>query len=232
MLKIAICEDEKYILKKLFEKVEKYTKEKHLQAHIHTYISGEELLKETINFDIVLLDMILPGIKGLEVAKKLCNKSSIIFITSYGEYALDAFEIDAVHYLLKPVTQEHLYSALDRAVYRLEQADNKSLIFEKAGKTQVIPLHDILYGEVFNHQIYIHTVQGTYDYPGTLNGLEKELDERFFRCHRSVILNMRHIVGQEKGMAMISNGDKLFVSRRKQAEFMEKLLQYLKKEVI
>ena len=69
--------------------------------------------------------MMLPGISGIEVAKQLYRKSRIIFITFYEKYALDAFEVDAVHYLIKPVSDERLYLALDRAIGRLEQIDHK-----------------------------------------------------------------------------------------------------------
>lgn len=232
MYMIAICEDEKHILENLRKKVEEYVDKKQLAATIQVYLSGEELLKEKIYFDIVLLDMKLPGISGLETAKQLFRKSNIIFITSYREYALDAFDMDAVHYLLKPVTDERLYLALDRAVKRSEQADNKVLTLVKAGETRIIYIRDILYCEVFNHKVCIHTIQDTYDYSGTLDMLEKELDERFFRCHRSFIVNMSYIAGREKGMAVMSNGDRILVSRRKQAEFMKALLKFFKKEVL
>lgn len=232
MYMIAICEDEKHILENLRKKVEEYIDKKQLAATIQVYLSGEELLKEKSFFDIVLLDMKLPGISGLETAEQLSRKSSIIFITSYKEYALDAFDMEAVHYLLKPVTDERLYLALDRAVKRSEQADNKVLTLVKAGETRIIRIRDILYCEVFNHNVCIHAVQDTYDYSGTLDMLEKELDERFFRCHRSFIVNMSYIAGREKGMAMLSNGDRILISRRRQAEFMKALLKFFKKEVL
>lgn len=102
----------------------------------------------------------------------------------------------------------------------------------KTGKTRIIDIHDILYCEVFNHQVLIHTTQDTYDYPGSLDMLENELDGGFFRCHRSYIINMRCVIGREEGVAIISSGDRILVSRRKQTEFMQKLLKFLKKEII
>lgn len=229
MYRIAVCEDEKYILEELHKKLEKYIKQKQMIATIKTFMSGEDLLKEKFTYDIILLDMVLPGINGLEVAKKLFQKSCIIFITFYEEYALDAFEVDAIHYLIKPVTEERLYLALDRAIGRLEQIDHKTLTLVKGGKTQILQIQDILYCEVFNHQIIIHTLQNTYNYSGTLDMLEKELDGRFFRCHRSFIINMDFVVGKEEGVAIISNGDKILISRRKQSEFMQKLLKIFKR---
>ena len=103
MLAIAICEDEEYILEKLCKKTEKYIKKKQLNANVRTFLSGEELLKENIAFDIVLLDLKLPGMNGMEVAKQLTHNSRIIFITSYGEYALAAFDVNALNDMFKGV---------------------------------------------------------------------------------------------------------------------------------
>lgn len=232
MYRIAVCEDEKYILEELHQKVETYIKQKQLIANVKTYMSGEDLLMDKTAHDIVLLDMMLPGLSGIEVAKQLYHKCCIIFITFYEKYALDAFDVDAVHYLIKPVSDDRLYLALDRAIDRLKQMDHKMLTLVKAGKTRIINIHDILYCEVFNHQVIIHTMQDNYDYSGSLDMLENELDGGFFRCHRSYIINMRCVIGREEGVAIISSGDRILVSRRKQTEFMQKLLKFLKKEII
>lgn len=232
MIIVAICEDERYILEELRKKVEKYINRKSLDASIKTFMSGEELLKAKKKFDIILLDLMLPGIDGLEVARQISCRSRIIFVTSYREYAVEAFDANAVHYLVKPVTEERLFSALDRAVNQTEQMDNQALTLIKSGKTQVIFIRDILYCEVFNHQVRIHTVHGTYDYFGTLDMLETKLDERFFRCHRSFVVNMSCVAGQEKGVAILTNGEKIFISRRKQTDFIQRLLNFLKNEVI
>lgn len=232
MFLIAICEDETYLLEELRKKAETYLKTRHYPAQIRTFTSGEDLLKEQRPFDLILLDLMLPGINGLETAKRLSSKSRIIFITSYREYAVDAFEVEAVHYLLKPVTDERLYQAMDRALNRSKQEDDRTLALIKSGSTHILPIRDILYCEVFDHRVCIHTAQGNYEYSGTLDMLEGKLDGRFFRCHRSYLINMSHVVGQEKGTALVSNGNRVLISRRKQAEFMQRLLYNLKNEVI
>ena len=232
MFSIAICEDEIYLLEELRKKTEAYLKTRHFPAEIHTFTSGEDLLKEQRPFDLILLDLVLPGMNGLEAAKRLSYSSRIIIITSYREYAVDAFEVDAVHYLLKPVTEERLYQAMDRAVKRSEQADDRSLALVKSGNTHILPIRDILYCEVFDHRVCIHTAGDDYEYSGTLDMLEKKLDGRFFRCHRSYLINMSCVAAQEKGTAVVSNGDRVLISRRKQSEFMQRLLDHLKNEVI
>lgn len=145
MFLIAICEDETYLLEELRKKAEAYLKTRHYPAQIRTFTSGEDLLKEQRPFDLILLDLVLPGINGLETAKRLSSKSRIIFITSYREYAVDAFEVEAVHYLLKPVTDERLYQAMDRALNRSKQEDDRTLALIKSGSTHILPIRDILY---------------------------------------------------------------------------------------
>lgn len=230
MIAVAICEDERYILEELYRKVKKYINMKRLTASIKTFVSGGELLAEKDSFDIILLDLILPGIHGLEVAKQISNGSCIIFITSYRDYAVEAFDVNAVHYLVKPVAEERLFLALDRAFKQIDQVDKRTLTLVKGGKTQLIFIRDILYCEVFDHRVQIHTVQKTYDYSGALDMLEAKLDERFFRCHRSFVVNMSCVAGQEKGTAILTNGERILISRRKQTEFMRKLLNFIKSQ--
>ena len=231
MFLIAICEDETYLLEELRKKAEAYLKTRHYPAQICTFTSGEDLLKERSPFDLILLDLVLPGINGLETAKRLSRKSRIIFITSYREYAVDAFEVEAVHYLLKPVTDERLYQAMDRALKQSKQADDRTLALIKSGSTHILPIRDILYCEVFDHRLCIHTVDGCFEYSGTLDMLEGQLDGRFFRCHRSFLVNMAHTFSVERGTAILDSGERVLVSRRRQQEFMQRLLDFLKDEV-
>jgi DNA-binding LytR/AlgR family response regulator len=108
--------------------------------------------------------------------------------------------------------------------------DKRTLTLVKGGKTQLIFIRDILYCEVFDHRVQIHTVQKTYDYSGALDMLEAKLDERFFRCHRSFVVNMSCVAGQEKGTAILTNGERILISRRKQTQFMRKLLNFIKSQ--
>lgn len=232
MISIAICEDEAYTLEKLCEKTKHYIEENELCADIRTYLSGEALVSGGLAFDIILLDLMLSGINGIEVAKRFCSKSQVVFVTAYKEYALDAFDVGAVHYLLKPVTKERLYQALDRAVEQTEKADNKTLTLLKNGKMQNILIRDIIYCEVFDHQICIHTVGGDLEYSGTLDTLEGRLDGRFFRCHRSFLVNMSCVVRQEDGVAFLAGGHKIMISRRRRQEFLQKMLKFLGNEAV
>lgn len=194
-------------------------------------MSGEELMREQGAFDVLLLDLKLPGIDGVEVAKRFGGRSPVIFVTAYKKYVLDAFDVGAVHYLVKPVTKERLFLALDRARERLYQTECRTLALIKNGVFERILISDITYCEVFDHRLCIHTVDGCYEYSGTLDMLEGQLDGRFFRCHRSFLVNMAHTFSVERGTAILDSGERVLVSRRRQQEFMQRLLDFLKDEV-
>ena len=97
---------------------------------------GEEALTvfEQYMPNLILLDLMLPGIHGLEVARQISDRSRVIFITSYREHAVEAFDVNAVHYLVKPVTEERLFQALDRAVNQTEKVDIQALTIIKNEK--------------------------------------------------------------------------------------------------
>ena len=219
------------MLEKLEEMAECYVKSKGLHTGIRTFMSGEELMREQGAFDVLLLDLKLPGIDGVEVAKRFGGRSPVIFVTAYKKYVLDAFDVGAVHYLVKPVTKERLFLALDRARERLYQTECRTLALIKNGVFERILISDITYCEVFDHRLCIHTVDGCYEYSGTLDMLEGQLDGRFFRCHRSFLVNMAHTFSVERGTAILDSGERVLVSRRRQQEFMQRLLDFLKDEV-
>ncbi len=232
MNSLAICEDDSFMLEKLEEMAQCYVRSRGLNTAIRTFASGEELMQEPGEFDVLLLDVELPGINGVELAKKLGGRSQVIYVTAYREYAVDAFDVGAVHYLVKPVVKEQLFPALDRARERLGQRSREILGILKNGAYERVQLSDILYCEVFDHELIIHTKNGCYEYSGTLDVLEGKLDGRFFRCHRSFLVNMEHVVQQEKGAALLTSGENVMVSRRRQQEFRRKLLEFLRDTLV
>lgn len=236
MLTLAICDDETYFLESLQSGVRGYLEKRELgNASIATFSSGEELLEAGRDFDIVLMDMKLPGKSGLEVVEQLRSEKKrcqIIFTTSYQEYAVQAFDLDAVHYLLKPVSEDKLFHALDKALKGAEDSSCRTLAISKGSCTQRVPIRDILYCEAMDHKIYIHTVSGDCDYFGTLDALQEKLDDSFFRCHRSYIVNLNFVISKDRDTAAVSGGDRVLVSRRKQQEFTQRLLEFFRNEVL
>lgn len=232
---IAICDDEPYFLDLLQSGVRERLSELGLAAGIQTFSTGEDLLFANHGFDIVLMDIKLPGKNGLEIIAELQNTypgSQIIFISSYQEYAVQAFDLDAVHYCLKPVSRQALAHALDKAIKSAQESDCITLTIAKGNQTQRVYLRDILFCEAIDHRIYIHTEHARYDYFGTLDTLQGKLDDRFFRCHKSYLVNLTAVIRKERDMAILTGGNRVLVSRRKQQELTQKLLAVFRREVL
>lgn len=228
MLLFAICEDEPYFQADLKNMAEQYLRERKLDAQVLTFSSGEDLLVWGGKPDLLFMDIKLPGKDGMAVTEHLRKagySSQVIFITSYRERVFSAFDLDAVHYLLKPVKREKLYAAMDKAIKRLSGDGGKRLILTKGDEAFCVQLRNILYCEVFDHQIFIHTRIESFQVSGTLDAFEKRLDSRFFRCHRSYLVNMDAVVEKREGAAVVAGGGEVLISRRKQQEFTKRLLK-------
>lgn len=227
-MNIVICEDEIHFATRLTDMVQQYLKQKQFYANILMYSSGEEFLCSGSTPDIILMDIKLSGKNGMDTMKRLrevgCN-SPVIFITAYSEYVFQAFDVDAIHYLEKPINQPKLFSALDKAWSHVISANGKTIALIKKAIVSKVRIKDIIYCEVFNHQTIIHTLSDQYSYSGTLDSLQQELDNQFFRCHRSYLVNLNYVVDKEPGAAVLVDGSKVFISRRKQQEFTIRLLE-------
>jgi two-component system response regulator AlgR len=197
---------------------------------------GAEALRLTASVqpDIVLLDIRMPGLDGLETARRLAELAqppAIIFVTAYGDHALEAFEAHAVAYLLKPVRLERLEQALNRAS-RLNRAQLASLTAQPApaGRTHIcarlgqrlerIPLGDVFYFQADQKYVTVRHRQGHALIEESLKELETELGARAVRVHRNALAMAAQVAGLEKtadgGCALIFHDipDRLEVSRR------------------
>lgn len=233
MINIAICEDEKEIACDLYKKLKIYFQQEKEEVSIFVFLGGEELLKEKQQFDIVLMDIKMSHLNGIETARKLKEQNNycyIIFITAFKEYVFEAFDVEAYHYLLKPVEEKKLFSVLSKIKTKLEQDFNQVLLVKKNYSYYRINFKDILYFEVIDRKIYIHTVNGIFDYYEKMNILQKQLNCDFFRCHRSYIVHFSFVKGYENHYVLMDNGEKLPVSKSFQTDFSKRLVCYFERE--
>ncbi len=192
--KIAICDDSDADRQYVLNMVNYWaTKNNHI-VHIDTFFSAENFLfhyVEENDYDILLLDIEMGIMDGITMAKKLRQDNDtiqIIFITGYSDYISEGYEVAALHYLMKPVRQEKLFSVLDRATEKLSK-NEKVLNIETSGEMIRIPIYQIRYAEVMGNYVTIHAKMD-FTVKMTLGELEKELDDRFYRVSRSAIVNL------------------------------------------
>jgi two-component system LytT family response regulator len=163
---------------------------------------GEELLELNINLnpDLILADINMPKLNGIEAVRsciKMNPNLKFIFTTAYDEYAVKAFDLNAVDYVVKPINKERLYIALDKAKRLLltnEPKEQKQILAIKMDRIYYfIPFIEIIYIEKMSRKTMIHTVGKKYETNETLDNIFKKLNHSFFRTHRSFIVNINYI---------------------------------------
>ena len=206
--KIAICDDSQADAVYIATLVKEWAKDRIVK--IRTYPSAEAFMfnyAEEKDYDILLLDIEMGKMDGVTMAKAIRQDNEsvqIVFITGYSEYIADGYDVAALHYLIKPVKKEQLWSVLDRAAERLKK-NEKELLLKTADETVVMPVREIRYLEVQQNYVTVHgkinvTVKRT------LGEFEKELDERFFRLGRSYIVNLTCVRRISKTEVILTDG--------------------------
>lgn len=208
--KIAICDDSDADRQYVFDFVTKWAEDAGHTVQAALFSSAEDFLfhyAEKNDYDILLLDIEMGNMDGVTMAKKLRRDNDtvqIIFITGYSDYISEGYEVAALHYLMKPVKQEKLCSVLDRAAEKLSK-NEKILNFEVGGEMVRIPIYQIHYADVFGNYVTIHA-SDDFTVKMTLSELEKELDDRFYRASRSVVVNLTQISRVTKTEIKLNDG--------------------------
>lgn len=150
-------------------------------------------------------------------------------MTVLWECVFDAFETEACGYLLKPLDHERFARTMDRALASLKRRAAKSVMVRQGASCEVIPLSQIVYCEVQGRKLYIHLDSGVIiDCYGRLDEFARRVDGRFFRCHRSYLVNLDHVRGSRAGQAVLSQGGSVPVSRLRESDLTKALLQHMK----
>lgn len=195
--RFAICDDEPAERDHLESIVRQWALSNESAVRIDPFPSAEAFLFHYAGekaYDILLLDVEMGDMTGVDLARAIRAENKevqIIFITGYMEYISDGYEVEALHYLLKPVTEDKLRAVLDRAAERL-QKNERALLLNLGGESVRIPLYEVRYIDVQRNYVTIHAHE-PYTVKTTLSDLEKELDGRFFRAGRSCIINLAYI---------------------------------------
>lgn len=206
----AICDDNVVDSNYVKELVTNWSNNKKYQINIDVFSSAEAFIfhyAENKEYDILLLDIEIGDMNGVTLAKKIrkYDKSvQIVFITGYSDYIAEGYDVEALHYLMKPLREDKLYDVLDRAVDRMKQ-NEKHLVLNIFDEMIKIPLHEIIYIDVDRNYVTVHSNKD-YTVKKTLAEIEKELDERFFRIGRSTIVNLKYISRVTKTDVYLNNG--------------------------
>ena len=169
---------------------------------------------EDKDWDILLLDIEMGAMDGVTMAKRVRQDNvavQIVFITGYSDYIAEGYEVAALHYLMKPVNREKLLTVLERAMEKRKQ-EERCLNLEAYGEMVRIPFYEIRYLDVHQNYVTVHA-KADYTVKRTLGDFEKELDDRFFRVGRGMILNLKYIQRVTKTEVRLSDGTVLPLPR-------------------
>lgn len=213
----AICDDDPAAIEYISGLAREWSGRSGVSLELSTFPSADAFLfcyADKKDFDLLFLDVEMPGMDGVSLAKHLRQENQdvqIVFITGYSDYIAEGYDVAALHYLMKPVRPEKLFSVLDRAAERLRR-NERALYLEASGEMVRIPLHEIRWLEVRQNYVTVHARAG-YTVKKTLAELEKELDNQFFRVGRSCILNLAYIQRVSRTEALLTDGTAIPLAR-------------------
>ncbi len=220
MLKVAVCDDEADQLEQAAALLrEFFAKRPETAANLALFHDGRSLLdalERGQSFDLYLLDVLMPGLNGIEVGKAIRGMGrdgTIVYLTTSPDYAVDSYLTQAFFYLLKPVERERLFEVLDRAVALLQKRKSEATIVSTSSGMRSIPLSDILYVERVGRFMRFYLVSGeTVDSRSIRTSFRDAAatllaDERFALCGASFVLGLHHVKSVEKNAALLDSGN-------------------------
>lgn len=229
---IAICDDEAGSLKLLQYILRQLLRKNCVTAEIDTYRTGEMLIRSGKRYDLLILDIEMPGMNGLEAAQQYRNIYEdviIVFLTGYEEYVFEGYKVNAFRYLKKPLDVEKLQEALQSAMLKMG-AESMIEIEDEEGH-HTIRQRDIIYVETSGRGIIVRTVDQDYCVKMGINQFMKKLHSvGFISPHKSYCVNMRYVREFNRQEAVLENGEKVKISCKKYAQFRDAYREYCRHE--
>ena len=217
-MRIAVIDDQPADRDYIAALVSRWAKDRDTAVTAVPFPSAEAFLfaySEDKDFDILLLDIEMGAINGVELAKTVRVENDavqMVFITGFPDFIAEGYEVSALHYLMKPVDRDKLFSVLDRAAANLEKAERRLRVtFER--RTDYVPFSKILYIEAQKQYVRIVTEREEYRMKASLAETAAQLDEYFFPCQRSFIVNLRHVARILPDRVVLKNGAEVPISR-------------------
>ena len=233
-MRFAVCDDEAELRRDISDRIAALCP----GASVTEFSSGGELLAGAGNYDVIFLDIGMDGPDGMQTAKRLRQdgcRAAIIFVTAFEDRVFDAFDVGAFHYLVKPVSVEKFAEVLQKAIDSRTQppaaATNDRYIAVKSGGVSTkLALSEIIYAEVYDRIVILHTTSGKVEYRGKLSEFEKCTDETFFRTHRSYLINLRYLESYTSSQVKLDSGDTVILAKQRYSELVKAYMRFLKTE--
>lgn len=231
MLRVAIVEDDPVYAKELSSYLERYQQERSLSFHVSSYRDGEEFLRTySANQDIILMDIEMPNMDGMRTATEMRRKDSnacLIFVTNMAQFAVKGYEVDAMDFLVKPVSYPVFAFKLDKAAAYVSKRMGDGIVLKTKNGMVRLPASAIRFVEVVQHNVLYHTDDEIIESRSSLGQVEAQLKPfGFSRCNSCYLVNLRYVDKVEDHTLFLA-GEKLEISRGKKAQFLRDLINFL-----
>ncbi len=231
MVRIAIVEDEDLYVEQLRQYLNQYQEENGEVFEIMVFSDGDQIVENYRgDFDIIFLDVQMPFMDGMTAAehiRKLDENVVLIFITNMAQYAIRGYSVNALDFILKPITYFPFSQKLKRTLEVLKKREKKYVTLKVDGGVAKLALNQIYYVESMKHRVIVHGESSEYSLVGTMKDMEERLlGENFFRCNNCYLVNLTQ-VERVIGTEVIVGGQSLQISRPKRKAFMAALTNYM-----
>lgn len=231
MLRIAVVEDDKTYAVQLKEYLVRYGTEKNQKISVALFPDGEDIVTDySAEFDIILMDVEMTFMDGMTTAERIREKDNevvIIFITNMPQYAIQGYKVDALDYVLKPISYFAFSQRIDRALTRVKKKEATYITVAQKGGKKKLNVDKICYVEVRDHDLIYHSTKGNIVTKSSMKEAEDTLGgTKFFRCNRCYLVNLEY-VEDFRGNDVTVASDVIQVSRARKKAFMDALNDYM-----
>lgn len=233
MIQIAIVEDEKVYVSTLQKYLKQYEEEHSVNFQIHTFSDGLDIISDySSEYDIIFMDIQMTHLDGMKTAEKIRSLDedvAIIFITSTVSFAVQGYLVDALGYIVKPVSYFAFSQILNKAIKQVKQKQTQYYMhIDVDGGRMRLSTSQIYYIESQKHHVLIHTEQGDFLTAGPMKRIEAELSPLgFSKCHNAYLVNLQHVTGVLQNNALLSDSSNLPISRARKKAFMSDLTKFM-----
>lgn len=234
-MRIAICDDDERELEQFQELIKEYQASREISVDCRFFHNSMDFICEIEGgeYDLILLDVLMPGINGVQAARELRELDKnvkIIFVSSSPEFALESYSVGAYYYFIKPVDVNSFFPLLDKVASELSIQKEQGLVLKNRKCVVKVPFQKLEYVEVINKTVSFHLTDGAiHEITAALAEFEEKLLARpeFLKTHRSYLINLNHVQAIKDHFVMTKNGHSIPISRKRRGLVQDAYVRFL-----